>query len=92
MSGSNWKIQHCCEKVGYGIMDDAGREDLGLTPREIQVVTLIGRDLKYKEIAEKLGLGYETVKTYAARIRRKLGLGSKVALALRAKEKGLIDD
>ena len=63
-------------------MDDADREKLGLTPRELQVVSLIGRDLKYKEIATELGLGYETVKTYAARIRRKLGLGSKVALAL----------
>jgi hypothetical protein len=27
-------------------------EGLGLTPREIQVVTLVGRDRKYKEIAE----------------------------------------
>jgi len=67
-------------------------EGLGLTPREIQVVTLVGRDRKYKEIADELGLGYETVKTYAARIRRKLGLGSKVALALWAKERGLIDE
>ena len=67
------------------------QEDLGLTPREVQVVTLIGRDMKYKDIAKDLGLGYETVKTYAARIRKKLNLGSKVALALWAQQKGLIN-
>jgi len=61
-----------------------------LTERELQVVTLIGQDLKYKDIASQLGLGYETVKTYAARIRRKLGMGSKVAVALWAQKQGLI--
>jgi DNA-binding CsgD family transcriptional regulator len=53
-----------------------------LTKRERQVVVLIGQDMKYKDIAKKLGLGYETVKTYAARIRKKLNLGTKVAVAL----------
>jgi DNA-binding CsgD family transcriptional regulator len=53
-----------------------------LTNREKQVVDLIGKDLKYREIAVRLGLGYETVKTYAARIRSKLGLNTKVAVAL----------
>ena len=53
-----------------------------LTDRERQVVALIGKDMKYKDIATKLGLGYETVKTYSARIRKKLKLGSKVAVAL----------
>jgi DNA-binding NarL/FixJ family response regulator len=62
---------------------------LGLTSREIQVVTLIGQDFTHKEIAAKLGLGYETIKTYARRIRKKLGLKSKVGLALWAREKGL---
>jgi len=53
-----------------------------LTRREEQVVALIGKDRKYKDIAAELGLGYETVKTYAARIRKKLNLGTKVAVAL----------
>ena len=61
-----------------------------LTPRELQVVALIGADLKYKEIAKQLGLGYETVKTYAARIRKKLNVSSKVAVALWAHQQRLI--
>jgi DNA-binding CsgD family transcriptional regulator len=61
-----------------------------LTVREKQVVKMICEDMKYKEIATRLGLGYETVKTYANRIRKKLGLSSKVAVVLWAQSKGLI--
>lgn len=59
-----------------------------LTARERQVVLLIQQNKKYREIATELGLGYETVKTYATRIRQKLGLSSKVAVALWAQKKG----
>jgi DNA-binding CsgD family transcriptional regulator len=61
-----------------------------LTIREKQVIKMICKDMKYKEIAVHLGLGYETIKTYANRIRKKLGLSSKVAVVLWAQSKGLI--
>lgn len=67
-------------------------EDWGLTERELQVVKLIGTCMTYPEIAEELGLGYETIKTYASRVRKKLNLKSKIAVALWAKEQGLIDE
>ncbi len=51
---------------------------------------MICKNMKYREIADHLGLGYETVKTYANRIRTKLGLSSKVAVVLWAQSKGLI--
>jgi DNA-binding CsgD family transcriptional regulator len=66
------------------------KQEAQLTAREKQVVILICKNLKYREIAEQLGLGYETVKTYANRIRTKLGLDSKVAVVLWAQQKGLI--
>jgi len=53
-----------------------------LTKRELQVAQLVAQGLKYKEIASSLGLGYETVKTYATRVRRKLGVNSKVGIAM----------
>jgi DNA-binding NarL/FixJ family response regulator len=62
-------------------MTNSKKENLPLTAREWQVVQLIQQDKKYREIATELGLGYETVKTYATRIRRKLNLSSKVAVA-----------
>jgi len=68
------------------------KNESSLTGRELQVVVLIGKNKKYREIAEELDLGYETVKTYAARIRRKLKVNSKVAVALWAQQQGMISD
>jgi|688.fasta_scaffold1287102_2 NarL family two-component system response regulator LiaR len=61
-----------------------------LTARERQILTLIGNNKKYKEIAAELGLAYETVKTYVARIKIKLNLDSKLELALYAHRQGWI--
>src|SRR5271169_2042667 len=43
-----------------------------LSEREQQVLDLLSRGLIYKEIAEKLGISYETVHTYIRRIYEKL--------------------
>lgn len=53
-----------------------------LSEREHQVTELIAQGLKYKEIAEALGLGHETVRTYAARVRKKLGMHSRTEIAI----------
>jgi RNA polymerase sigma factor (sigma-70 family) len=63
-----------------------------LTPRERQIVILIGKNKKYWEIAEELGLAYETVKTYVTRVRKKLALSSKFAVGLWAHQQGLMDE
>ena len=52
------------------------------TKRELQVINLIAKDKRYKDIAEDLGLHTETIRTYAMRIRKKLGVSSKVGVAL----------
>ena len=44
----------------------------GLSEREQQVLDLLSQGLIYKEIAEKLGISYETVHTYIRRIYEKL--------------------
>ena len=54
---------------------------VSLSPRELDVVRRIVEGKKYRDIADELGLGYETIKTYAARIRRKLGVNSKTEIA-----------
>ena len=43
-----------------------------LSEREQQVLDLLVQGLIYKEIAEKLGISYETVHTYIRRIYEKL--------------------
>jgi DNA-binding CsgD family transcriptional regulator len=67
------------------------QQDKELTAREREIVVLIGKNLKYKEIATKLKLGYETVKTYVKRIRKKLNLSSKLEVGLWGYKQGWID-
>ena len=43
-----------------------------LAPREQEVLDLLCQGLMYKEIADKLGIGFETVRTYVRRIYEKL--------------------
>jgi|TARA_R110002051_G_scaffold181247_1_gene250705 DNA-binding CsgD family transcriptional regulator len=60
-----------------------------LTARELQVVKLIVKGMRYKEIAQSLGLSYETVKTYVGRIRKKLNVSSKTEVAMWAIRNGI---
>jgi DNA-binding NarL/FixJ family response regulator len=47
-------------------------EEANLSPRESEVLDLLAQGHLYKEIAEKLGISYETVHTYIRRIYEKL--------------------
>lgn len=53
-----------------------------LTRRELQVLRGIVAELTYPEIAARIGLSYESVKTYATRLRVKTGRKTKTGLAL----------
>jgi DNA-binding NarL/FixJ family response regulator len=52
-----------------------------LTPREQEVLDLIGRGLSDRQIATSLGLSYETARTYVKTVRRKLGSNNRLAAA-----------
>ncbi len=43
-----------------------------LSPREQEVLDLLSQGFMYKEISDKLGIGFETVRTYIRRIYEKL--------------------
>jgi len=55
-----------------------------LTPREEQVVALVADGLSNREVARELGLSEHTVKKYMFHIFDKLGISSRVELALYA--------
>ncbi|MGW7682624.1 response regulator [Kribbella sp. NPDC054772] len=61
-----------------------------LTPRELEVLTLMGQGLSNAEIAAALTLSEATAKTHAARIFAKLALRDRAQAVVLAYETGLI--
>ncbi|MFF4622199.1 response regulator [Nonomuraea jabiensis] len=55
-----------------------------LSPRERDVMALVGAGLSNREIAERLNLGVSTVKTYVGGLMRKTGTPNRIRLAVLA--------
>ena len=62
-----------------------------LTPREREVLALIGHGLSNTEIATRLFISQATAKTHVARILLKLGLRDRVQAAVLAYERGVVE-
>ncbi|UBU12991.1 response regulator [Nonomuraea gerenzanensis] len=56
----------------------------GLSPRERDVLAMVGEGLSNRNIAERLHLGVSTVKTYVASLMRKTGTANRIRLAVLA--------
>jgi DNA-binding NarL/FixJ family response regulator len=61
-----------------------------LTPREREVLTLVGRGMTNQEIAEHLVLSPLTAKTHVSRLFTKLGARDRAQLVVAAYEAGLV--
>jgi DNA-binding NarL/FixJ family response regulator len=68
----------------------ASQELEKLTPREREVLALVGRGKSNAEIAEQLVLSPLTAKTHVARLFSKLGVRDRAQLVVAAYESGLI--
>jgi DNA-binding CsgD family transcriptional regulator len=70
---------------------NAGRlEELGITKRELEILELIAAGLSNREIAARLYVSENTVKTHSSRLFDKLDARRRTQAVQRAKEAGLI--
>ena len=70
--------------------DKRKREALGITPRELEILQLIAQGLSNREIAEKLFVSENTVKTHSSRVFDKLGAKRRTQAVQLGKELRLI--
>ena len=61
---------------------DEARQRFGLTPKELEIVSAVVAGYTNKEIAERFKLSLNTVKFHLVRILEKLGVSTRLQLAL----------
>lgn len=70
--------------------DDARLAELGITARELEILEAMAAGFSNREIAERLFVSENTVKTHAARVFGKLSARRRTQAVQRAKEARLI--
>lgn len=88
MEGGSPMTAHIARKVVHSFQSKGSSTQAteNLAEREKEVLNLLSQGFMYKEIADKLGISFETVRTYIRRIYEKLQVRSRteaVAKALR---------
>ena len=71
-------------------LNEVKLHELGITRRELEILELIARGLSNREIAEKLFVSENTVKTHSSRLFDKLSAKRRTQAVQLAKEFGLI--
>jgi NarL family two-component system response regulator LiaR len=72
------------------VRDEAKLESLGITPRELEILQLIAEGLSNKEIAARVFVSENTVKTHSSRVFDKLGARRRTQAVQLGKELRLI--
>jgi DNA-binding NarL/FixJ family response regulator len=72
------------------VLDEARRTELQITPRELEILGLIAEGLSNKEIAERVFVSENTVKTHVSRVFDKLGARRRTEAVQIAKASRLI--
>ncbi len=75
--------------VPFALNEQRSRE-LGITRRELEILELISKGMSNREIAEKLFVSENTVKTHSSRIFDKLSAKRRTQAVQIGKELGLI--
>jgi NarL family two-component system response regulator LiaR len=75
---------------GPFVLNAAQLKDVGLTPREHEILALIAQGLSNREIGQKLFVSENTVKTHSSRLFEKMQVNRRVQAVQKGKELGLI--
>lgn len=84
------RVEVPVERSGPFVRDEARLKALGLTPRELDILEAMAAGLSNKEIAERLFVSENTVKTHAVRVFSKLSARRRTQAVQLAKEAGII--
>ncbi len=76
--------------AGPFVFNQAKADELTLTPREIEVLGLMADGLSNKQMAERLFVSENTIKTHCSRVFDKLGAGRRTQAVQIGKQHGLI--
>jgi two-component system nitrate/nitrite response regulator NarL len=77
--------------LAHEIRRGGDRDDLGLSPRETEVLRLVAQGLSAPEIGRRLHLGTTTVKTHLQRVYNKLGVPDRAAAVAEAMRRNLLE-
>jgi len=72
------------------VADEKKRDDLGITRREMEILALVAQGMSNREIAGKLFVSENTVKTHCSRAFDKLGARRRTQAVQLGKELGLL--
>ena len=75
---------------GSFVRNEERVRELGITPRELEILEALAAGLSNKEIADRLFVSENTVKTHAARVFAKLSARRRTQAVQLAKEAGII--
>jgi len=72
------------------VPDDSKRDELGITRRELEILALVAQGMSNREIAGRLFVSENTVKTHCSRAFDKLGARRRTQAVQLGKEFGLL--
>jgi ATP/maltotriose-dependent transcriptional regulator MalT len=75
---------------GPFVRNEMRLEQLGITPRELEILEAMAAGLSNRELADRLFVSENTVKTHAGRLFDKLSARRRTQAVQLAKEAGLI--
>jgi len=81
-------IQRRMDRYGRRAADKGTDSHISLSPREMEILELICQGASNKDIAQRLGISYQTVKNHVTAILQKLGVNDRTQAVLYALNHG----